>query len=159
MCIHHTHTSPPLSSHAYALWLCEMRVRNAGQWNTSERTIAEIKLFQREEPFSCFGVFACLAWIVVLRHLDHGNELFPLQTRKGANQHKYIAQASNASLFHRSLHQTQQRAAKRARIHMLQKHASCSISSLWRSISSCLWRSISSCLWRSISSSLCHCTI
>jgi hypothetical protein len=46
-----------------------MRVRNAG--HTSELAIAKIKLFQREEPFSGFGIFACAAWIVALCLLDY----------------------------------------------------------------------------------------
>jgi hypothetical protein len=54
-----------------------MRVRNAG--HTSELATAKIKLFQREEPFSGFGVFACAAWIVALCLLDYGNEFLPLQ--------------------------------------------------------------------------------
>jgi hypothetical protein len=95
--------SPPPSTPTYALWLCEMRVRNAGQCNTSETTLAGIKFSQREEPFSCFGVFACFPWIVALCRLHHGNELFPLKTRNGANQGKCKAQANKASLSHRTL--------------------------------------------------------
>jgi hypothetical protein len=75
-----------------------MRVRSAGQCNTSEPVTAAIKLFQREESLSGFGVFVWFGyWIVAIFMLDYGKEFLPLQNEALKGQIKRVLATTDRS--------------------------------------------------------------